>query len=115
MTVEQEPVPKQQVEQQPAVEVRPGTVGQQIEQAAPGVVVQPQPDPLVQDQQVVAQPHPAPPAPEAIELPTDPDTAQAWVDSGTPEEARTWLGVVIIRKVKQAILAGKRIIVGVKQ
>jgi hypothetical protein len=61
--------------------------------------------------QVVAQSHPGEPELEVISIETDPETAHTW-SGGKFEDSKTWLGVRVIRRVKQAILSGRKIIIG---
>lgn len=46
-----------------------------------------------------------------IVLPADPQQAQAW-SQGSGDDSSTWLGFLILRKVKQAIAMGRKIIIG---
>ena len=105
--------PIQQPEVNGQVESRPEDIAipEHIEHAT-GVQATPsQATGLTDDQnQITVQAVPNP-DPTAIQLPAEPHTAQTW-SSGSPEDASTWLGVFVLRKVKQAIALGRKIIVG---
>jgi len=74
-----------------------------------------QPTQLTDDNgNITAQPVPDPSDDSnAITIPADPTDAQAW-SQGKTEESRTWLGVYILRKIKQAIHLGLKVFVNKK-
>jgi hypothetical protein len=96
------------------VESRPEdlAIPEHIEQGTGVTSVPSQATSLTDDQgQMVAQSQPEPPNISAIQIPADPQTAQSW-SQGSSDDSSTWLGVFVIRKVKQAIALGRKIIIG---
>ena len=48
---------------------------------------------------------------KVIVVPADESTAKAW-SKGTDSDARTWLGIIIIRTIQKAIRSGLQAVVG---
>ncbi len=88
-------------------------VSEQLHEDTGVSAVPAQPTSLTDDQgQTIAQTVPPEPDPNAMPIPVDPHVAQAWADTKNDEDAKTWLGVQVIRWVKQAIASGRNIIIG---
>jgi len=110
---EPKPIPKEIVETidrfDPEVEKQLQEIGAQIQPQAPG---------QVQDDHgaVIAQPVPMPagsaPLP-TIQIPVD-QTQATVMSQGTVTDSNTWLGVLILRKIKIALGKGWQIIIGQK-
>lgn len=110
---EPKPIPKEIVETidrfDPEVEKQLQDIGAQVQPQAPQ---------QVQDDQgaVIAQPIPTPvgstPLP-TIQIPVD-QTQATTMSQGNVTDSNTWLGVLVLRKIKIAVIKGLQIIVGPK-